>query len=107
MRVVVAGVHLPREEGRGHCCAEWPQQDGQLCLLEPGLSSGASSTNILHFAFVLILLSAICICICIDLALGQVLASASDDNTVRVWGPAFHHRWANKIFSLGHHSCTK
>lgn len=22
----------------------------------------------------------------------QVLASASDDNTVRVWGPAFHHR---------------
>ena len=97
MRVVVAGVHLPREEGRGHCCAEWPQQDGQLCLLEPGLSSGASSTNVFSISF----------SICIDLALGQVLASASDDNTVRVWGPAFHHRWANKIFSLGHHSCTK
>ena len=53
MTVLIAGVHLPREEGRGHCCAEWPQQDGQLRLLEPGLPSGASSTNIFSFHLLL------------------------------------------------------
>ena len=69
---MVTGLHIPRQEGRAHSRSERSPQDCQLRGLEPSLPPGQRESHSWDD---------------VDTFVFQILVSASDDNTVRVWGP--------------------